>query len=325
MLRYPTPMKHVHRYGNALCAITLCAVTGAGCETPAPPTALDPILMDPVTVDRAYPPALEPAVIQSHGAKLNGIVYVAEGAGPHPAVIVLHGYPGNERNLDLAHAIRRAGWNVLFFHYRGAWGSEGRFSTAHAIEDVHAAVAFMRSPDSSRNYRIDPDRLAVIGHSMGGYIAVEAAAADPSLPCVASLAGANLGKFGELAQQSSKFASPLANYIDDANAIVGAAGKAAVARWMEHAQEYDLRRLVPKLTGKSLLLIGAQGDTIVPLNQHHEPLVKALRKGGHGDLTVETLDSDHVFSSRRIALARIVVQWLNTRCKQYGRGQAKAG
>lgn len=61
-------------------------------------------------------------------------------------------------------------------------------------------------------------------------------------------------------------ASQLADYIDDANAIVGAAGKAAVARWMEHAQEYDLRRLVPKLAGKSLLLIGAQGDTIVPLD-----------------------------------------------------------
>jgi dipeptidyl aminopeptidase/acylaminoacyl peptidase len=318
-------MKHAHRYGKALCAITLCAVAGTGCETPAPANALDPIVMDPVTVDRAYPPALEPVVIQSQGAKLNGIVYVAQGAGPHPAVIVLHGYPGNERNLDLAHAIRRAGWNVLFFHYRGAWGSEGRFSTAHAIEDVHAAVAFMRSPDSSRNYRIDPDRLAVIGHSMGGYIAVEAAAADPSLPCAASLAGANLGKFGELAQQSSEFASQLADYIDDANAIVGAAGKAAVARWMEHAQEYDLRRLVPKLAGKSLLLIGAQGDTIVPLDQHHEPLVKALRKGGHGDLTVETLDADHVFSSRRIALARIVVQWLNIRCNQYDRGEAKAG
>ncbi|MGH8490782.1 MAG: alpha/beta hydrolase family protein, partial [Gammaproteobacteria bacterium] len=79
---------------------------------------------------------------------------------------------------------------------------------------------------------------------------------------------------------------------------------------------YDLRRLVPKLAAKSLLLIGAEGDTILPLDQHHEPLVEALRESGHGDLTVETLDSDHVFSSRRIALARIVIHWLNNRCNQ---------
>ena len=309
-------MRHAYRYRNALVAITLSTVAGAGCQTPAPRMELDPWLMDPPAVDRAYPPAMEPVVIRSQGAKLSGIVYVAQGPGPHPAVILLHGYPGNERNLDLAQAIRRAGWNVLFFHYRGSWGSEGRFSIAHAIADAHAAVAFTRSAEFIRKCRADPARLSVIGHSMGGYIAFEAAAADPSLRCAASLAGANLGKFGELAQQSAEFASQLAYYIDDANAIVGDAGQAAVARWMAHAPKYDLRRLVHKLAGKSLLLIGAEGDTILPLDQHHEPLVEALRESGHGDLTVETLDTDHVFSSRRIALAHIVINWLNNRCKQ---------
>ena len=309
-------MRHAHRYRNALITIILSTVAGAGCQTPAPRTQLDPVFMDPATVDPAYPPAMEPVVIRSQGAKLSGIVYVAQGPGPHPAVILLHGYPGNERNLDLAHAIRRAGWNVLFFHYRGSWGSEGRFSIAHAIADTHAAVAFTRSAEFIRKYRTDPARLAVIGHSMGGYVSFEVLAGDPRLGCGASLAGANLGKFGELAQQSAEFASQLAYYIDDANAIVGDSGQAAVARWMAHAPEYDLRRLVPKLAGKSLLLIGAEGDTILPLDQHHEPLVEALRESGYGDLTVETLDSDHVFSSRRIALAHIVINWLNNRCKQ---------
>ena len=309
-------MRHAYRYRDALVAITLSIVAGAGCQTPAPRTELDPVFMDPATVDPAYPPAMEPVVIRSQGAKLSGIVYVAQGAGPHPAVILLHGYPGNERNLDLAQVIRRAGWNVLFFHYRGSWGSEGRFSIEHAIADAHAAVGFMRSAESIRKYRTDPDLLAVIGHSMGGYVSFEVLAGDPRLRCGASLAGANLGKFGELAQQSAEFASQLAYYIDDANAIVGDAGQAAVARWIAHAPNYDLRRLVPKLEGKSLLLIGAEGDTILPLDQHHEPLVEALRETGHGDLTVEMLDSDHVFSSRRIALARIVIFWLNNRCKQ---------
>ena len=181
--------------------------------------------MDPPAVDPAYPPAMEPVVIRSQGAKLSGIVYVAQGPGPHPAVILLHGYPGNEKNLDLAHVIRRAGWNVLFFHYRGSWGSEGRFSIEHAIADTHAVVAFMRSAEFIRKYRTDPARLAVIGHSMGGYVSFEVLAGDPRLRCGASLAGANLGKFGELAQQSAEFASQLAYYIDDANAIVGNVAK----------------------------------------------------------------------------------------------------
>ncbi|MGH8531727.1 MAG: hypothetical protein ACREV1_03110, partial [Gammaproteobacteria bacterium] len=43
-----------------------------------------------------------------------------------------------------------------------------------------------------------------------------------------------------------------------------------------------LRRLVPKLAGKSMLLIGAEGDTIVPLDQHHEPLVVQRGMSRHG-------------------------------------------
>lgn len=63
---------------------------------------------------------------------MSGLIYIASGAGPHPTVILLHGYPGNEKNLDLAQSLRREGWNVLFFHYRGAWGSEGEFSLTGA-------------------------------------------------------------------------------------------------------------------------------------------------------------------------------------------------
>jgi pimeloyl-ACP methyl ester carboxylesterase len=58
---------------------------------------------------------------------LNAVIYVAAGKGPHPTLLLLHGFPGNEQNLDLAQAARRAGWNVLTLHYRGSWGSPGPF------------------------------------------------------------------------------------------------------------------------------------------------------------------------------------------------------
>lgn len=85
--------------------------------------------------------------IPSHGAQLNALMYVAAGAEPHPTVILLHGFPGNERNLDLAQDIRRAGWNVLYFNYRGAWGTPGEFSFANSIEDTASAIAYLRQPD----------------------------------------------------------------------------------------------------------------------------------------------------------------------------------
>ena len=77
--------------------------------------------------------------IPSHGALINAFVYVAAGDGPHPLVVLLHGFPGNERNLDLAQDIRRAGWDVLYFDYRGSWGSPGDFSFSHSIEEIGRA------------------------------------------------------------------------------------------------------------------------------------------------------------------------------------------
>lgn len=62
----------------------------------------------------------------SHGSLLNASVYVAAGSTHHPTAIVLHGFPGNERNLDFVQSIRRTGWNVLYFDYRGSWGLSWR-------------------------------------------------------------------------------------------------------------------------------------------------------------------------------------------------------
>ena len=71
--------------------------------------------------------------------EINGVAYLAGGAGPHPTVILLHGLPGNEKNLDLAQAIRRDGWNAVTFNYRGSWGSPGVFRFGQNLEDADAA------------------------------------------------------------------------------------------------------------------------------------------------------------------------------------------
>lgn len=120
------------------------ALALAGCATSSAPI-LTATEHDPMQIDAAHPPALAEVNFNSYGDRLNGILYQANGAGPHPTVILLHGYPGNEKNLDLAQSMRLAGFNVLFFHYRGAWGSGGEFSFTHVIEDVGSAAAFLRN------------------------------------------------------------------------------------------------------------------------------------------------------------------------------------
>ncbi|MER3469210.1 MAG: hypothetical protein C4314_04495, partial [Thermoflexus sp.] len=88
---------------------------------------------------------LEGVVFESEGERLLGRFYRADGEGPHPTLVMAHGIAGVELNLDLADALRDAGWNVLTFHYRGCWGSSGIYRVRTLKADVAAAVAWALS------------------------------------------------------------------------------------------------------------------------------------------------------------------------------------
>ncbi len=145
--------------------------------------------------------------IPSHGVDLNALMYIAPGGGPHPAVILLNGLPGNERNLDLAQAIRRDGWNVLTFNYRGSWGTSGAFSLAHCEEDALAAIAFLRGPAYAVQLRTDPKRIVLIGHSTGGLVAAYSAAHDRSVTAVGMISPAHLNALGSVDKYAALLAS----------------------------------------------------------------------------------------------------------------------
>ncbi len=197
--------------------------------------ATDPVTSDPATIDAAFPAAIEEVGIASGESYMVGIVYVAQGAGPHPLVILLHGYPGDERNADLAQSLRRAGYDVLIFHYRGAWGSQGKFSFSNALEDVGSALAEARTASFAKRFRADPSRVVLVGHSMGGFLAITVASEDPGVRCVASLAGANLGLLGRAAanpDRRAEFEKTLGGW---SGPIRGASGKKLVAELMKNA------------------------------------------------------------------------------------------
>ena len=132
----------------------------------------DAVTTDPDPVDTAHPPSTRVVQIPSGGVRLNGVLYLAQGRGGHPTVVFLHGFPGDEKNLDLAQAVRRAGLNALVFYYRGAWGSPGTYSYSHVLEDVNAVLAWLREPRTADSMRVDSRRLILVGHSLGGFVAL---------------------------------------------------------------------------------------------------------------------------------------------------------
>jgi len=62
----------------------------------------DPISEDPTGGGPGPRASIGEFAIPSAGSRMNAILYRPAGPGPHPLVVLLHGFPGNERNLDLA-------------------------------------------------------------------------------------------------------------------------------------------------------------------------------------------------------------------------------
>jgi pimeloyl-ACP methyl ester carboxylesterase len=289
--------------------VVFCAAQSTGAQLPA--ATYDPVTMDPPIRDTVNPPSREELAFTSHGSRVNGLMYTAQGVGPHPTVVLLHGYPGVERNLDLAQAIRRGGINVLYFNYRGSWGSSGTFSFANAQEDVQSAIGYLRTPDVARRLRIDPARIALLGHSMGGWLAFLGAAADPSIQCVGGFEASDMtyirGELTPSARTDSTFIG-YANTLTSPGGPLRASSDSLLASLHTNAEAWRLPRHAAELSGRTILLLDNTR------NAGHARFAAALKQAGAKHLTEEVWTTDHTFSDRRIALARRVVDWLRKDC-----------
>ncbi len=283
--------------------------TFVGTAVAVAPVAPVAVYRDP-PIDKAHPATGEGLRIPSGGALMNAMVYVPAGKGPHPVVVLLHGFPGNEQNLDLAQSLRRAGWAVVAFHYRGSWGSEGAFTFDGAIEDTAAVIAWVRSPEAARHSRFDPKRIVVIGHSMGGFMAAQRCAADDRLLGCVLLAPWDLSFGARLLAKSTeaereRFAKE--DLADVDGRLSGMNAQQVVESLVKDGNKWQLAKFAPNLAKRPVLIVLAARDSdddkaldLLPaLNAQHP---KALR--------TETLDTDHGFNDQRIALQNLVLEWL---------------
>ncbi|MBI5239778.1 MAG: alpha/beta hydrolase [Elusimicrobia bacterium] len=88
-----------------------------------------------------------------------------------PVVLFCHGNAGNiSHRLDKLLALRRAGAAALFFDYRGYGRSSGRPDEQGTYLDAEAAYLWL-----SEVKRVPPERLFILGESLGGAVAMELA------------------------------------------------------------------------------------------------------------------------------------------------------
>jgi pimeloyl-ACP methyl ester carboxylesterase len=270
------------------------------------------ITTDPAP-DKTNPASIQTFQLPSHGAQLNALVYVANGAALHPSVILLHGFPGNERNLDLAQDIRRAGWNVLFFDYRGSWGSPGDFSFTHCIEDVQSAIAYLRDPANASRLHSDPAHIVLIGHSMGGFLARYVAAHDPAIRGVILVSAADMAvdKIEAIpAAYRDRALAPIAKSFaaEGMAPLAGCTPESLAKEAIANADAWNISNLAAALATRPLLIITSDDG----LATSNDAFVAALPKSSTLHLTTLHLSTDHSYSDQRIALATSVLNWLTT-------------
>ncbi len=149
------------------------------CVLAAPTLAADkPKLMEwPDLLSRPMPSASE-RIAYGPLPQQVGDLWLPEGAGPFPIVLMVHGGCWDSRVANLtimsyaAEDLRRRGFAVWNIEYRGVdqagGGYPGTFADVAAAADALAGFA--------PTYHLDLTRLVALGHSAGGHLALWLAA-----------------------------------------------------------------------------------------------------------------------------------------------------
>jgi acetyl esterase/lipase len=280
-----------------LFVVLLLSAAGAALAQSVPPA----IFTDP-PADQAHPAAMTVLHVPTHGLLINGVLYSPPGAGAHPTLVICHGLPGNEKNLDLAQAVRRAGWNAVTFNYRGSWGSPGSFRFAQNLQDADAVLAYLRDPSNAAKLGIDPKRIAIAGHSMGGWVVAHTAAGDHALSGAILISMADMGLLGARPR-----AKAVASMADDMETLADVTAESMVDELTAHAKEFVVTGTAAGLAQIPVLAITSNDQ----LASQTDALVAAIKAKGGTRVTAAHLDTDHGYSDRRIALESIVITWLS--------------
>ncbi len=300
------PVRHLGLLFPLLLPVALHAqAAGAGAVSADPP------------LDTVYPPSQAAVSIPSHGVPLNGLLYLPQGPGAHRVVVFVHGLPGVEKNLDLAQAVRRVGYAVLYFDYRGLWGTGGTFSFGHSLEDVAAALAWLRTPQVAQRYRLDNRRLVLVGHSFGGWLTLMTLGGDSAVACAAAFAPGNRSRDVADWEAHPRVLNTLLESTraaaDPQSGPIRARPEDIVQEIEAHREDWDLVRQVPAFRDRPLLLVTGKRDT--PHMAIREDLRRALSQAGATQLRDVVFDDDHGFDASRIAAAQLLTQWLATDCR----------
>jgi fermentation-respiration switch protein FrsA (DUF1100 family) len=185
------------------------------------------------------------------GGRHNGLAYALwtpDAAEPYPGVVVVHGAGSRKENhADFARLANANGWAALTFDLPGHGESEPEMTGA-AVEAVISMVDLLAVQPG-----VDPSRIALRGSSLGGFLAILAAAASPDVAGAIAICPASEDHLAR-GVRSGRFEMRIGEPLD-------------LEGWL---MTQDVGDAVERIAGRPLILMHAEGDTQIPRDHSEE-------------------------------------------------------
>lgn len=187
---------------------------------------------------------------------------------PWPGIVILHGAGSRKENHgDFGRAAADGGWAALAYDQRGHGDATDEMGPG-ALGDVGVMARLLASRDG-----VEDGRVGVRGSSMGGYMAIQAAATSESLAGVIAICPASEDDLRRGLRRG------------ELDFRAGERARSDLDAWLG---EHDIGDAVERLAGKPIMLIHAEGDERIPHQQSRalferasEPRKLIVLPGGH--------------------------------------------
>ena len=237
----------------------------------------------------------------SGGVVIRGFYYAPDAPGRYPVVAILHGIPrakpsGTDSSYkDMAGRFAEHGFLAITFNFRGTGISDGNISMEGWKDDLAAMLDFCRALPSA-----DPGRVALLGFSAGGSVAIRQAAEDQTVGALVSASSPARYDFLEKTMPADKWVA----LFKEIGLIRDPDFPVSIEEWEAEFDEAAPIRFIGRVTAPTLIIHG-ESDEVIPLEHAHELFEAA---GGPKELRIIPDGAHRLRVDERVV--KMALEWL---------------